>query len=122
LRILPCGKTNKNMEVKINIIGRRVSLVLYDIKLQQEIYKTCWMDKKDIECRLLRQLKTALEKTALAISDIEHVSFNCDSPYFGKSGKLKMEKIDSSDKCGFTAWQTGEIFAKVANFAIAAEK
>ena len=110
-----------DIEVRINIEGQKVSLALFDIKDSKNIRKTKWIDRRSLSSELPLRLETSLRKSGLSISDIKHFDFICDSPYFDKNRKgdiIKLEEMDSSGKCGFTAWQTGEIFASVMNFAL----
>lgn len=110
-----------DIEVRINIEGQKVSLTLFDIEDSKNIRKTKWVDRRSLSSELPLRLETALRKSGLAMSDVKNFDFVCDSPYFDKNRKdgiIRLEEMDSSGKCGFTAWQTGEIFTDVMNFAL----
>ena len=105
-------------KLKIEIIGNKVNILLLD-KKRNIISKIAWTDKRDLSEKLLRKIDLLLTKNQLAIKDISKVNFECDSPYFGIKGRnisLK-DSLSSKNKCGFTAWQIGEITAKVLNLA-----
>jgi len=52
------------------------------------------------------------------MKDISKFVFVCDSPYMEKEKKrFDGKEVTSKGKCGFTSWQTGEITAKILNFA-----
>ena len=107
--------------MKIGIYGNRVQLQLVDAVLGRTLDKTEWEDKKDLSQKLFQKIESLLRRKKLDLKNISKFSFDCDSPYFSaekKQGELKMEDIESSGKCGFTAWQTGEIIARAINFAL----
>ena len=108
---------NIKLKLKIEIIGNKASVFLLDGK-RNIISKSAWIDKRDLSEKLLKKIDLLLRKNKLTIKDIEKVDFNCDSPYFEKNKKIDLgENISSKNKCGFTAWQTGEIMAKILNFS-----
>ncbi len=108
------------MTIKIEIIGKKVSLYLLD-----EIYRIIdiiiWEDKRDLSEKLLKKLDLILEKNRVLFEKVKKFDFYCDSPYFGKEkGReiFNIEELNSKGKCGFTSWQIGEITAKFLNFCI----
>ena len=104
------------MKLRIEIIGNNASVFLVDKKINF-ISKLTWIDKRNLSEKLLVKIDLLLRKNKFTIKDIEKIDFKCDSPYFEKNKKIDpMENISSKNKCGFTAWQTGEIVAKVLNF------
>jgi hypothetical protein len=109
-----------NFEIKIEIKGNRAKLLLCDIDEKKNIAEVNWEDKRDLSDKLFVKINSLLKKKKVFLKDVRKVSFDCDSPYFvqSKKGEIKMEDLDSTGKCGFTAWQTGEIISKVMNFAI----
>ena len=106
-------------KLKIEIIGNKANIFLLD-KKRNIISKLSWIDRRDLSEKLLKKIDLLLRKNKLTIKDIEKIDFECDSPYFkNKSENIFLENgFSSKNKCGFTAWQTGEITAKVLNFAI----
>ena len=106
------------LKLKIEIIGNRMSVFLLD-KKEIIISKSTWIDNRDLSEKLLKKIDLLLRKNKLVIKDIKKVDFECDSPYFEKNKKIDFKDIVSSkNKCGFTAWQTGEITAKVLNLSL----
>lgn len=106
------------LKLKIEIIGNRASVFLLDEK-RKVISKSAWIDKRDLSEKLLSKIDFLLKKNNLSIKDISKVDFNCDSPYFEKNKKINLEEnLSSKNKCVFTAWQTGEITAKILNLAL----
>ncbi|MCK5490780.1 MAG: hypothetical protein KAI67_02970 [Candidatus Pacebacteria bacterium] len=106
----------KKYKLKILIIGNLVSLFLFDRK-GNEISKNTWTDKRDLSEKILVKIDLMLAKNNLAISNIVDFDFDCDSPYFNKSKKIELnENLSSENKCGFMAWQVGEISAKILSF------
>ncbi|MCK5412787.1 MAG: hypothetical protein KAI57_00235 [Candidatus Pacebacteria bacterium] len=107
----------KKYKLKILIIGNLVSLFLFDRK-GIEISKSTWTDKRDLSEKILVKIDLMLTKNNLTISDIFDVDFDCDSPYFNRKEKKMLinENLSSENKCGFMAWQVGEVSAKILNF------
>lgn len=104
-------KTTIRLEVK----GRAVALgLLGDGKTLEAAH---WEDRRDLPDRFFRQLERMLLRRKLSRRDIEGFDFSCDSPYFARNGAIRMEELDSTGRCGFTAWQAGETLARVFNFA-----
>lgn len=107
--------------MKISVYGNRAQLRLVDAESDETLEKTEWEDKRDLTQKLFQKIESLLRKREFSLKDIRKFNFDCDSPYFsgGKArGELKMENLDSSGKCGFTAWQTGEIIVRTINFAL----
>jgi len=107
-------------ELKIDIDGLCVRLSLLD-ENGREVANTAWEDKRDLSAKIFPKMRALLGRKKLSIRSLEKISFRCDSPYFGRKGswtQLTMEDIDSTGKCGFTTWQTGEIISEVMNFAL----
>ena len=110
------------LEVEMSVEGNRARLRLVEIGSGRLLARTEWEDRRDLADRYFRKLDSLLAKSGLGKGDIAGTTFDCDSPYFDKAratAELRMEQIDSTGKCGFTAWQTGEIISKVMNFALA---
>ena len=108
-------------EIKIKIKGAEVSAALLDVISGKEVARSAWKDERNLSSELFKRMDIILRKAKITLKDVEKVSFDCDSPYFGKKQKwedMRMEKIDSTGKCGFTTWQTGEVIAEVVNFAL----
>jgi len=107
-----------DLEIRTEIKGNRVTLYLLDAG-REVLGKTGWEDKRDLSAKLFGKIDFLLRRKKISLKDIKKFSFDCDSPYFarGKNAEIKMETFDSTGKCGFTAWQTGEIITKVMNFA-----
>ena len=82
--------------LKIKIIENRVSLFLMDNK-KKNVAKSEWTDNRDLSEKLLGKIDLLLKKKKISLNDISRFDFT------------------SSEKCGFTARQTGEITAKVLN-------
>lgn len=97
-------------------------LINEDGKIADELK---WTDSRDLSEKLLEKIDKLLKRNNLAAENISGSDFYCDSPYFRKSTRNKNfcsplynKDLFSKGKCGFTAWQTGEITAKVLNFII----
>ena len=104
-----------NYKLKIEIIGNKAGVFLLD-KKRNIVSKLAWTDNRDLSEKLLKKIDLVLRKNKLAMKNIEKVDFECDSPYFEKNKKINFkETVSSKNKCGFTAWQTGEITAKILN-------
>ncbi|MEA2097624.1 MAG: hypothetical protein U9P70_00910 [Patescibacteria group bacterium] len=102
-------------KLKIEIISNKASVFLLD-KKGNIVSKLTWIDKRNLSEKLLKKIDLLLKKNKLSIKDIKKVDFECDSPYFKKNKKIDFEEaISSKNKCGFTAWQIGEVTAKVLN-------
>ena len=115
------GKDKRNrgaaLKAELKIQGDLVTLSL--LEKETSIASVSWRDRRDISWKFFIKLEKLLARQGLAREDISRVDFSCDSPYFlRKNKKLAMLDLDSSGKCGFTAWQTGEIIARTMNFAI----
>lgn len=112
------------LEVKLEVEGNRARLRLFDAGNGRLLASSEWEDRRDLADRYFRKLESLLAKHGLGKKDIARVDFDCDSPYFrGELAKapLRMEQLNSTGKCGFTAWQTGETISKVMNFALGDE-
>jgi len=113
-----------NIELKIEIKGSTVNLFLTKrIKRKREIIDALeWKDRKNLSEKLLRKIDLLLKKNNLDINNISKTVFYCDSPYFLGKTKNKnwtaLEQKNSRRKCGFTAWQIGEITSKTLNFVL----
>jgi len=109
------------LEVKIKVRGNRAEIFLCDSSADKELSKTAWEDKRDLSAQLFAKMDALLRKEKATLKQVSKISFDCDSPYFARKEKwqdLHLENLDGTGKCGFTAWQTGEIIAKVMNFAL----
>lgn len=107
------------LEIKIQIKGVQAELFLRDSG--EELGKMKWEDKRDMSSKLFQKMDALLRKCDISLRQVKKISFDCDSPYFARKEKwqdLRLENLDGTGKCGFTAWQTGEIIAKVVDFAI----
>ena len=82
--------------LKIKIIENRASLFLIDNK-KKNVAKSEWTDNRDLSEKLLRKIDLLLKKKKISLNDISKFDFT------------------SSEKCGFTVRQIGEITAKVLN-------
>jgi hypothetical protein len=110
------------LEVKIKVQGNRAELSLYNLSADKELSKTLWEDKRDLSAQLFAKMDALLHKEKTTLKQVGKISFDCDSPYFARKEKwqeLHLENFDGTGKCGFTAWQTGEVIARVINFALA---
>ena len=108
-------------EIKIEIKGTEASASLLDVISGKEVARSAWKDERNLSSEFFKRMNIILRKAKITLRDVEKVSFDCDSPYFGKKQKwedMQMEKIDSTGKCGFTTWQTGGIIAETMNFAL----
>jgi hypothetical protein len=105
------------IEAKLVINGNRARLSLREKGGSGELAFLAWEDRRDLADKFFAKLEQLLEKSGHCGSEVKSVDFACDSPYFGDRKELKMENLDSTGRCGFTAWQTGEILAEVLNFA-----
>ncbi len=104
--------------LKIEIIGNKVSLSLLDEK-KKTTDELSWIDKRDLSEKLLKNIDSLLRRNGLSIDSIRGVDFYCDSPYFQKKQELDIdENLSYKRRCGFTAWQIGEITARTLNFGL----
>ncbi|MDD3005962.1 MAG: hypothetical protein PHX30_00030 [Candidatus Pacebacteria bacterium] len=109
------------LEIKIQIKGAQAGLSLCDLDSGGELDKMEWEDKRDLSDKLFLKMDAMLCKQKIPLERVQKISFSCDSPYFARKEKwqeLHLENIDGTGKCGFTAWQTGEIISKVMSFAL----
>lgn len=107
-------------EMELKIVGTSVLLSLINPSGSQ-ILQANWEDKRNLSDKLLEKIVFILKKEGISFKNIRKINFYCDSPYFAKNEKwedMKMENFEFTGKCGFTTWQTGEIFSKVINFAL----
>ena len=107
------------LEIKIQIKGAQAELSLCDSG--EELGKMKWEENRDLSSKLFQKLDALLRKCGITFQQVQKISFDCDSPYFARKEKwedMQLENIDGTGKCGFTAWQTGEIIAKVMSFAM----
>ena len=105
------------LRAELKIQGDMVKLSL--LEKETPITSVSWTDRRDLSSKFFIKLEKLLAGRGLAREDISRVDFSCDSPYFFRKDKeLVMLDLDSSGKCGFTAWQTGEIIAETINFAL----
>lgn len=102
-------------KLKIEVIGARASLMLFDKKELKD--SSSWTDDRDLAEKILGKIEALIIKNRISLKDISKVVFDCDSPYFKKE-KLGLEAMDSKGRCGFTSWQIGEITAKTLNYCI----
>ncbi|MBW6440726.1 hypothetical protein K0B03_01685 [Patescibacteria group bacterium] len=110
-------------KLKINIIADQVSLMLYD-KREVEVSKIVWIDQRDLSEKILVKIDKILKKNNITFSNLSGVEFDCDSPYFNrKEKKMSLdENLSSKNKCGFMAWQIGDITAKTMNLVLTKRK
>ncbi|MCK5724183.1 MAG: hypothetical protein KAI84_16750 [Gammaproteobacteria bacterium] len=85
--------------MKIKITGNTINLFLVDNK-KKVVARSEWTDNRDLSEKLLGKIDLLLKKKKISLNDISRFDFT------------------SSEKCGFTARQIGEITAKVLNFRI----
>ncbi len=85
--------------LKIKITGNTINLFLVDNK-KKVVARSEWTDNRDLSEKLLGKIDLLLKKKKISLNDISRFDFT------------------SSEKCGFTARQIGEITAKVLNFRI----
>lgn len=108
------------MEIKLAITGNQAEMRLIgDDGIC--LGRSRWEDKRDLSSQLFRKMDALLGRRGIPLKKIRKVSFVCDSPYFSQEGRwedMRLENIASQGRCGFTAWQTGEIVAKVLNFTL----
>ncbi|MCK5475752.1 MAG: hypothetical protein KAI71_04195 [Candidatus Pacebacteria bacterium] len=113
---------NMMYNLKINIICDQVSLTLED-KKGNEISKSSWIDKRDLSEKILVKIDKLLKKNSVSFSNLNRVDFNCDSPYFQRAKKISLnENISSKNRCGFMAWQLGQVTAKTMNLMLTKTK
>jgi hypothetical protein len=108
------------LDIKIKIKGNLAELDLFDVQAGRVLGSLKWEDRRDLSDKLFLKINLLLKKKKAALKNVRRISFDCDSPYFQftkRKQEIKMEDFDSAGKCGFTTWQTGEIIAKVLNFA-----
>lgn len=108
-------------KIELNISGSKAALRLLDDCSGKILETLQWEDRRDLSQKFFQKLERLLRKEKLSLRDIVKFDFDCDSPYFDvekRHSRIKMEAVNSSGKCGFTAWQTGETIVKVINFAI----
>lgn len=106
--------------IKITIERRIVRLELCD-DAGNRIAKKSWTQERNISDKLIFEIGGMLKRRKIALKNVDNIAFDCDSPYFSGgdlNGSLKIENLDSTGKCGFTAWQAGEMISKALNFAI----
>ena len=85
--------------LKIKIVENKISLLLVDNK-KQNIAKSEWIDNRDLSEKLLKKIDLLLKKKKISLNNISKFDFA------------------SSEKCGFTTRQVGEITVGVLNFGI----
>lgn len=106
-------------KLKIKISGNDVTVGLAG--KGEKYSRVSWRDDRNLSEKLLKKIDELLRKNKMRLTDISKVDFSCDSPYYiEKRAKAIVleENVSSKGKCGFTAWQVGEITAKILNFAI----
>lgn len=109
------------IHINLEIVGRQVRLRLEDGRDRSTVAEAKWDDERDLSQQFFRKLESLFRKSNLAMRDVEKMEFSCDSPYFARKTKwqeMKLEDLDGTGKCGFTAWQTGEIISTAVNFAL----
>ncbi len=111
------------MEIIIMVTGNQaeVRLIGDDGRV---LGKSAWEDKRDLSSKLFIKLDALLGRSHIPPKKIGKVSFVCDSPYFARKGRwqdMRLENIDGTGLCGFTAWQTGEVISRVMDFALEEE-
>jgi|GEM_PF-1658738 hypothetical protein len=109
------------MEIKIAVKGNRAEMRLIGDDGLEVLDKSTWEDKRDLSSKFFSKMDALLKRNGVPLRKICKVVFICDSPYFSRRGRwqdMKLENVDSFGKCGFTAWQTGEIISEVMNFAL----
>jgi hypothetical protein len=107
--------------LRIEIKGNQARMDLWEEGAQGLLASAAWEDRRDLSRQLFARMETLLRRGRMSLEQVERVEFSCDSPYFPRRGKwqeLQLEHLDGSGRCGFTAWQTGEIIAAVMNFAL----
>lgn len=107
--------------IKMEAVGRQVQLVLEEAGSHRMVAVARWEDRRDLSQKFFQKLEDLLVKNDLSVRDIGGMEFSCDSPYFARRGKwqeMRLEELDGTGKCGFTAWQTGEMIMKAMNFAV----
>jgi hypothetical protein len=112
------------MEIDIKITGNQAEMRLVSDDGVKVLGKIAWEDKRDLSSKLFEKMDMLLGRSGIPLRKIGKVSFVCDSPYFARKGRwqdMKLENIDGTGRCGFTAWQTGEIISKVMDFALEKE-
>jgi len=82
--------------LKIKIVENKVSLFLIDDK-NKKAAKSEWTDDRNLSKKLLRKIDLLLKRKKISLNNISKFNFA------------------SSEKCGFTTRQIGEITAKVLN-------
>ena len=104
--------------LNITITGNTASLFLKG-DTGKVVAELKWKDRKNLSEKLLVKIDLLLKKEKLSLDDISKVDFFCDSPYLKNKRKntaVNSKNKKSKEKCGFTAWQVGEITAKTLNF------
>mgnify|MGYP000872134733 CR=1 FL=1 len=109
------------MEIRISITGNRAEMRLVGDDGLRVLGKSAWEDNRDLSSKIFLKMDALLSRSGVSFGKVRRVSFSCDSPYFSRKGRwqdMRLEDIDGTGRCGFTAWQTGEIVAEVMNFAL----
>lgn len=112
----------KTFEVSIKVIGNWAEMVWSDFKTGEEISISRWEDRRDLSDQILKKMYAVGKSRKIDSRQIARVNFTCDSPYAEMSQApqtYNLAKVDATDRCGFTSWQTGNILAAVMNFALA---
>lgn len=118
-RLVKKDRKSGGFEVRLKIKGNVAELILLNSKEPDKLAYSSWIDKRDLSRQFFLRLEKLLAKQGILASEIGKVKFYCDSPYFLRKEKnLEIVELDSIGKCGFTAWQTGEIISRVMNFAL----
>ncbi len=109
-------RMNSELVVRLEVRGRQASLEL--LAEDMALARARWEDRRDLSERFFVQLERLLRRCGRTRSAVARYEFDCDSPYFGRpQAALALEELDSTGRCGFTAWQAGETLARVLNFA-----
>jgi hypothetical protein len=110
-----------NVELVLDIRGREVTLSAREVGSERWLAQTKWQDARDLADKFFSHTEALLRKLHLPLEKVADFRFNCDSPYFApevKGRPLQLEDFDSTGRCGFTAWQTGEILMQMLGFAL----
>lgn len=106
---------NSPLSVRLAVRGRQASLEL--LVEGAVLARARWEDQRDLPERFFSQLEKLLRRCGRTRRAVARYEFDCDSPYFGRAGALALQELDSTGRCGFTAWQAGEALVGVLNFA-----